>query len=57
MTNNSEIVLQKEATDFESPKTKDEETSPLLPRSAWNNQLTYLKLLLKAKQTLDKRGG
>jgi hypothetical protein len=26
----------------------------LLPRSAWNSQLTHLKLLLKAKQALDK---
>ena len=29
-------------------------TTPLLPRSAWNSQLSYLKILLKTKQTLDK---
>jgi hypothetical protein len=59
MTENTEIAfLQKETTDIESPKNKDElETTPLLPRSAWNNQVTYLKVLLKAKQALDKRGG
>jgi hypothetical protein len=27
---------------------------PLLPRSAWNSQLAYLKTLLKIKQTLDR---
>jgi hypothetical protein len=29
--------------------------SILLPRSAWHSQLTYLKVLLQAKQALDKR--
>lgn len=31
------------------------ENPPLLPRSAWNSQLTYLKVLYKTKQALDKR--
>jgi hypothetical protein len=59
MTNNSEIVfLNQEATDFESSKNQDElKKSPLLPRSAWSNKLTYLKVLLKTKQALDRRGG
>lgn len=59
MTENSEIAfLQGETTDFESSKNQDElEKIPLLPRSAWNSQVTYLKVLLKAKQALDKRGG
>jgi hypothetical protein len=26
----------------------------LLPRSAWSRQLTYLKVLFKAKQALDR---
>lgn len=30
------------------------ETSPLLPRSAWNSQLTYFKAVLRAKLNLDK---
>lgn len=34
--------------------TEVSSTTPLLPRSAWNSQLSYLKILLKAKQTLDK---
>lgn len=30
------------------------ENAAILPRSAWNSQLTYLKLKMKAKQALDK---
>jgi hypothetical protein len=41
-------------TDVESLKSEELEKIPLLPRSAWNSQLTYLKVLLKAKQILDK---
>ncbi len=39
----------------ESTKIIDElQSISLLPRSAWNNKLTYFKVLLKAKQSLDK---
>ncbi|WP_414530580.1 hypothetical protein [Nodularia chucula] len=27
---------------------------PLLPRSAWNSQLAYLRLVFRAKKALDK---
>ncbi|MEM7552728.1 MAG: hypothetical protein AAF378_01280 [Cyanobacteria bacterium P01_A01_bin.84] len=27
---------------------------PLLPRSAWKNQLAYLKFIFKAKRALDQ---
>ncbi|NJM56839.1 MAG: hypothetical protein HC857_04490 [Synechococcales cyanobacterium RU_4_20] len=30
------------------------EPLPLLPRSAWNSEVTRLKLLFKAKQALDR---
>ncbi len=55
MAENSEIVkIQEEKTGVES--SKDELNKiPLLPRSAWNRQLSYLKELFKAKQALDKR--
>ncbi len=49
MTENSE-----KTTDIKSSPSEDLEKIPLLPRSAWNSQLTYLKVLLKAKQVLDK---
>lgn len=28
---------------------------PILPRSGWNNQIRYLKVLFKSKQRLDKQ--
>ncbi len=49
MAENSKIAELRE-------ETTKAESSPLLPRSAWNSQLTYLKVLLKAKQALDKSG-
>ncbi|HEY9767031.1 MAG TPA: hypothetical protein V6C71_00815 [Coleofasciculaceae cyanobacterium] len=30
------------------------EIPPLLPRSAWNNQLAYFKIILRAKLNLDR---
>jgi hypothetical protein len=48
MTENSQ------KTDLDSSSSEDLEKIPLLPRSAWNSQLSYLKVLLKAKQVLDK---
>lgn len=43
------------AENAEMPETTAQAKSlPLLPRSAWNSQLTYLKVLLQAKQTLDQ---
>jgi hypothetical protein len=54
MTENSEIVeIEGKATDSNSSQVATEKM-PLLPRSAWNSQLGYLKALLKAKQALDK---
>ncbi|GAA6619428.1 hypothetical protein [Scytonema sp. NUACC26] len=55
MVENLEITkIQEKKTVVDS--SKDELTKiPLLPRSAWNRQLSYLKEVLKAKQALDKR--
>ncbi|QMS87912.1 hypothetical protein HUN01_10050 [Nostoc edaphicum CCNP1411] len=49
MAENSE-----KTTDLDLSSSEDLEKIPLLPRSAWNSQLAYLKVLLKAKQVLDK---
>lgn len=35
-------------------KTQVDSKSPLLPRSAWNSQLAYLKVVFKAKKALDR---
>ncbi len=55
MAENSEVItISEKKTDHKSSPSEELEKIPLLPRSAWNSQLTYLKLLLKAKQVLDK---
>ncbi|MEH2024416.1 hypothetical protein [Nostoc sp.] len=55
MVENSEITtISEKETDLESSPSQELEKIPLLPRSAWNSQLGYLKVLLKAKQVLDK---
>ena len=55
MAENSETVeMQGKANNVESSKNSSQ-TTPLLPRSGWNSQLTYLKVILQAKQTLDSR--
>lgn len=49
-------------TDFmpeENPTVTDSKTqvtsrAPLLPRSAWNSHLAYLKAVFKAKKALDR---
>ncbi len=53
MTENSNIAKLSNATS-NLELSKDELQHPLLPRSAWKSQLTHLKVLLKAKQTLEK---
>ncbi|MDZ8260545.1 hypothetical protein [Nostoc sp. ChiQUE01b] len=55
MAENSEsTTISDNKTDIESLPSPELEKIPLLPRSAWNSQLGYLKVLLKAKQVLDK---
>ena len=55
MVENLEIAKVQEET-ISVQSSKDELEKSLLPRSAWNSQLGYLKALFKAKQALDKRG-
>ena len=35
-------------------QTEEEPSSKLLPRSAWNSKLAYLRVVLKAKLALDR---
>nr|AVH79614.1 hypothetical protein [Nostoc sp. PCC 9205] len=41
-----------------SINSQDSETSsqvePILPRSAWNSQIAYLKVLFRAKKALER---
>ncbi|MCC5615174.1 hypothetical protein LC605_08815 [Nostoc sp. CHAB 5836] len=55
MAENSEnTTIPEKKADIESSSSEELEKIPLLPRSAWNSQITYLKVLLKAKQVLDQ---
>ena len=38
----------------EENTTFTESQEPLLPRSAWDSQLAYLRLIFKAKTALDR---
>ncbi|MCM0589043.1 MAG: hypothetical protein ACSI46_01945 [Gloeotrichia echinulata DVL01] len=38
----------------EENTTFTESQEPLLPRSAWDSQLAYLRLIFKAKKALDR---
>ena len=43
----------------ENPTITDEQAqvdsqAPVLPRSAWNSQLAYFRVVLKAKRALDR---
>ncbi|BAY29958.1 hypothetical protein NIES2107_18020 [Nostoc carneum NIES-2107] len=55
MVKNSEKITIQEAAIGEELLTDDLQNIHLLPRSAWPSQITYLKTLLKTKQTLDRR--
>ncbi|BAZ49529.1 hypothetical protein NIES4103_21410 [Nostoc sp. NIES-4103] len=48
MNNISTDSLAEENTTFTDSQ------APLLPRSAWNSQLTYLRLIFRAKKALDR---
>jgi hypothetical protein len=37
-----------------SDRSSDTSPEPLLPRSAWNSQLAYLKAMFRAKKALDR---
>lgn len=38
----------------DDPKTHIESAPPLLPRSAWNSQVTFLRAIFRAKRALDR---
>ncbi|BAZ40668.1 hypothetical protein NIES4101_66290 [Calothrix sp. NIES-4101] len=57
MAENSETPQVQEEMTISEFSPDELEKTPLLPRSAWRSQVTYLKTLLKTKQILDKSVG
>ncbi|WP_017651499.1 hypothetical protein [Fortiea contorta] len=55
MVENSENTKILDNTTAVELSHKELEAIPLLPRSGWVNQVSYLKLVLKTKQALDAR--
>jgi hypothetical protein len=51
ISNNSSDSLESSINDS---LTQVDPLSTLLPRSAWNSQLTYLRVLFRAKKALDR---
>ena len=54
MNNISTDFIPEENITVADSKTQVDSRSPLLPRSAWNSQLAYLKVVFKAKKALDR---
>ena len=53
MNNMSTDSISSENTTVPDFQTHKDSQAPLLPRSAWNNQLAYLKVVFRAKKALD----
>jgi hypothetical protein len=51
-------ISQENTGDLSSSKDdyqiKSNSLPPLLPRSAWNSQIAFLKVIFRAKKALDK---
>jgi hypothetical protein len=49
------MTIKSDSLDHITPfNYNNPEPSPLLPRSGWNNQIAYLRILFKTKKRLDE---
>jgi hypothetical protein len=51
---NSNIVSISASKIGDRSKVLEESMPPLLPRSAWNSQVAFLRVLFRAKKALDR---
>ena len=54
MNNVSTDSIAEENTTVTDSQTQKNSQAPLLPRSAWNSQLAYLRVVFRAKKALDR---
>ncbi|MDV2998344.1 MAG: hypothetical protein N4J56_008049 [Chroococcidiopsis sp. SAG 2025] len=54
MNDISTDFIPEENTTVAESKIQVDSRAPLLPRSAWNSHLAYLKVVFKAKKALDR---
>lgn len=47
-------ITLEDANTFVKSETDSDILQPLLPRLSWNNQITYLRLIFRAKRALDR---
>ncbi|MEM9267022.1 MAG: hypothetical protein AAGA46_16015 [Cyanobacteria bacterium P01_F01_bin.13] len=47
--------IRQEKPHVNPQQTADREEIPILPRSAWNSEITKLRLTLQVKQLLDQQ--
>lgn len=55
MNNTSEQNTSNVMSSLDGSPTEINPLPPLLPRSAWNSQITFLKVVFRAKKALDKK--
>ncbi|MDF5728894.1 MAG: hypothetical protein PUP92_12925 [Rhizonema sp. PD38] len=46
--------LPEENATIADEQTQENSLAPLLPRSAWDSQLAYLRVVFRAKKALDR---
>lgn len=47
-------ITLEDANTFVKSETDSDILQPLLPRWGWDNQITYLRLIFRAKRALDR---
>jgi hypothetical protein len=55
-TDNADRITEQTSVSNISDRSKvlEESMPPLLPRSAWNSQVAFLRVLFRAKKALDR---
>lgn len=54
MSTDSILPQDTTITEIDQSQSEVDSLSPVLPRSAWDSQLTYLRLIFRAKKALDR---
>jgi hypothetical protein len=50
----ADSITLEDSNTFVKSETDSDILQPLLPRLSWNNQITYLRLIFRAKRALDR---
>jgi hypothetical protein len=50
----ADSITLEDSNTFVKSETDSDILQPLLPRLSWDNQITYLRLIFRAKRALDR---